>query len=134
MNYNSIIEVMTVGGDDVIQAGESLELRYAIGSETITSLGNPESTEHPDPGEIIYVVSESGDVMCRCWNWRNGHKTRVTEDTHSIVMNIDGLGEDIEARTIITRDRVAGMLEEFCRANIITTMLTPSQPSYQFNI
>ena len=134
MNYNSIIAIMPVGGDDVIQAGESLELCYANGSETFTPLGNPEVTEHPDPGEVIYVVSESGEVMCRRWNWRNGHKTRITQDTHTIVMNIDGLGQESEARTIITRDRVALMLEEFCQAYIITTMLSPSQPSYQFDI
>ncbi len=134
MNYNSIIDIMPVGGDDVIQAGESLELHYANGSETFTPLGNPEVTEHPDPGEVIYVVSESGEVMCRRWNWRNGHKTRITEDTHTIVMNIDGLGQESEAKTIITRDRVALMLEEFCQAYIITTMLSPSQPSYQFDI
>ena len=134
MNYNSIIDVIPVGGDDVIQAGGSLELRYAQGSETFTPLGNPETIEHPDPGEIIYVVSESGEVMCRRWNWRNGHKTRITEDTTTIVMNIDGLGEDSEARTIVTRDRVAGTLEDFCQAHTITTTLSPSQPSYRFDI
>jgi len=134
MNYNSIIDVMPVGGDDVIQAGENLELCYANGGEIFTPLGNPESKEHPDPGEIIYMLSESGEVMCRRWNWRNGHKTRITEDTYTIVMNIDGLGEDSEARTINTRDRVAGMLKEFCQAYTITTMLSPSQPSYQFDI
>jgi len=134
MNYNSIIDVMPVGGDDVIQAGGSLELCYAHGDEIFRPLGNPESVENPDPGEIIYVVSELGEVMCRRWNWRNGHKTRITEDTHTIVMNIDGLGEDSEARTLITRDRVAGMLEEFCHANTTTTMLSPSQQVYQFDI
>jgi len=133
MNYNSVKAVMPVGGDDLLQAGGSLELRYADGSEIFTPLGNPESTEHPDPGEIIYVV-ESGEVMCRRWNWRNGHKTRITEDTQSIVMNIDGLGEDSEARSVVTRDRVARMLEEFCQAEIITTLLSPNQPSYQFDI
>ena len=134
MNYNSIIDVLPVGGDDMIQAGGSLELRYAHGNETFTPLGNPESVEHPDPGEIIYVVPESGEVMCRRWNWRNGHKTRITENTHTIVMNIDGLGEGCEATTTITRDRVAEMLEEFCHAYTITTMLSPSQPVYQFDI
>jgi DNA/RNA-binding domain of Phe-tRNA-synthetase-like protein len=134
MNYNSIIDVMPVGGDDVIQAGGSLELRYASGRETFTPLGDLGTTEQPDPGEIIYVVLESEEVMCRRWNWRNGHKTRITEDTHAIVMNIDGLGEDSEARAVIARDRLAGMLEEFCQAHIITTILSPSQPSYQFEI
>jgi DNA/RNA-binding domain of Phe-tRNA-synthetase-like protein len=134
MNYNSIKAVMPVGGDDLLQAGGSLELRYADGSEIFAPLGNPESVEHPDPGEIIYVVLESGEVMCRRWNWRNGHKTRITEDTQSIVMNIDGLGEDSEARSVATRDRVARMLEEFCHAEIITTLLSPTQSSYQFDI
>ena len=91
MNYNSIKAVMPVGGDDLLQAGGSLELSYADGSEIFTPVGNPESTEHPDPGEIIYVV-ESGEVMCRRWNWQNGLKTRITVDTQSIVMNIDVLG------------------------------------------
>jgi len=134
MNYNSIIDVLPVGGDDVIQAGGSLELCYANGNETFTPLGNPENIEHPDPGEIIYVVSELREVMCRRWNWRNGHKTRVTEDTQTIVMNIDGLGEGCEATTIITRDRVAEMLKKFCQADTITTMLSPAQPSFQFDI
>jgi len=134
MNYNSIIDVMPVGGDDVIQARGNLELCYANGDETFTPLGDPEVAEHPDTGEIIYVVSGAGEVMCRRWNWRNGHKTRITEDTQTIVMNIDGLGEDSEARTIITTDRVAEMLKEFCQAYTVTTMLSPSQPSYQFDI
>jgi len=134
MNYNSIIDVMPVGGDDVIKAGGNLELCYAHGGEIFRPLGNPESVGNPYPGEIIYVVSELGEVMCRRWNWRNGHKTRITEDTHTIVMNIDGLGENSEARTVITRDRVAGMLEEFCHAHTITAMLSPSQRVYQFDI
>ena len=134
MNYNSIIDILPVGGDDVIQAGGSLELRHAHGNETFTPLGAPESVEHPDPGEVIYMVPESGEVMCRRWNWRNGHTTRITENTHAIVMNIDGLGEECEATTIITRDRVADMLKKFCQADTITTMLSPGQPSFQFDI
>jgi DNA/RNA-binding domain of Phe-tRNA-synthetase-like protein len=134
MNINSIHDISPVGGDDVIRAGGSLELRFADGRETFTPLGNPEGTEHPVPGEIIYVVSESNEVMCRRWNWRNGHNTRITEDTQVIVMNTDGLGLDVEKKTVITRDRVARMLEEYCNAEVITTLLSPSQPTYQFEV
>lgn len=134
MNINSISDITPVGGDDLNCAGQCLQLRHATGDETFTPLGSPETIEHPDPGEIIYVVSESGKVMCRRWNWRNGHQTRITEDSRSIVMNIDGLGEDSEARTLITRDRVAKMLEKFCHADVVTTLLSPSHPSYQFDI
>ena len=85
-------------------------------------------------GEVIYVVPESNVVMCRRWNWRNGHHTRIAEDTQMIVMNIDGLGLDSEARAIATRDRVAQMLQMYCRAEVARTLLSPSQPSFRFDI
>jgi lysyl-tRNA synthetase class 2 len=71
MNYNSITDKIPVGGDDVIRAAGNLELCYTDGSETFTPLGNPGIIEHPEPGEIIYMVSNNKDVMCRRWNWRN---------------------------------------------------------------
>lgn len=134
MNYHSIASAMPVGGDDLAQAGRCLELRYATGSEVFAPLGTPEAVEHPLPGEVIYVVAESGEVMCRRWNWRNGHTTRITEETRQMVMNIDGLGEGGEERAIVTRDGVAAMLEEFCGARVTTTLLTPSQPAFEFEI
>jgi len=134
MNYNSIKDVTPVGGDDLMQAGQCLELRIATGSENFTPLGCPEITEHPNPGEVIYVVAESNEVMCRRWNWRNGHKTRITEETQAIIMNIDVLGEQSEARVVETRDRVAGMLMEFCQAEIETTLMTPSNLVYQLAV
>ena len=134
MNINSIQDVIPVGGDDVIRANGSLELRYADGSENFTPLGRPDSSEHPVAGEVIYLVPELNEVMCRRWNWRNGHQTRIAEDTRTIVMNIDSLGEDSEKRAIATRDRVAQMLETYCQAEVVTTLLAPERPRYSFNL
>ena len=132
MNIHSILAMTPVGGDDVGDAETRLQLRYASGDESFTPLGRPEIVEHPTPGEIIYVVEKSNEVMCRRWNWRNGHRTRITEDTHAIVMNIDTLGDGSEEKAIFWRDRVAHMLEEFCQADIETAILSPSHPSRQF--
>lgn len=134
MNYNSIKDATPVGGDDVRHAGQFLELRYATGSENFTPLGRQDISEHPYPGEIIYVVGESNEVMCRRWNWRNGHKTRITEETQAIIMNIDVLGEQSEARAVETRNRVAGMLEEFCQAETNTALLTPAKFLHRFSM
>jgi DNA/RNA-binding domain of Phe-tRNA-synthetase-like protein len=134
MNYNSIKAVMPVGGDDLDQAGEVLELRHADGSEIFMPLGQPEIQDHPLPGEVIYVVAETGQVMCRRWNWRNGHPTRITETTQAIVMNIDGVGDNSEPQALATRDQVAVMLEEYCRAETITSLLSPSQMSFRFDL
>ena len=132
MNINSIEARTPVGGDDVIRAGGNLELRHADGSETFTPLGNPDSTENPVAGEVIYVVPESKEIMCRRWNWRNGHHTRIDEDTRVIVMNIDGLGENSETRAVATRDRVARMLADYCQAEVMTTLLSAEQRTFAF--
>ena len=134
MNINSIQDKTPVGGDDVVRANGSLELRYADGSENFTPLGSPDKSEHPVCGEVIYLVPETNEVMCRRWNWRNGHHTRIAEDTRVIVMNIDSLGEESERRAIETRDRVAQMLEAYCQADVTTTLLAPKMPSYPFNL
>ena len=133
MNYNSIVDRIPVGGDDVERAGKVLALRRARGSEVFVPLGFPEARETPDPGEVIYVVEDSGEVMCRRWNWRNGHGTRITEETKIMVMNIDGLGEESEKRAIVTRDRVAKMLEEYCQARTTVALLSPSRPKFSFD-
>ena len=134
MNDNSIRGVLPVGGDDLFRAGEVLELRFAKGDENFSPLNDPEKTEHPDSGEIIYVVAETQEVMCRRWNWRNGYQTRITEETQTMVMNIDGLGEDSEKRALSVRDRVARMLEQYCNADVETALLTPSEPYFRFSV
>lgn len=132
MNYNSIRSIMPVGGDDLDKAGSTLELRFANGTETFTPLGQPDAREHPESGEVIYVVGETKEVMCRRWNWRNGHNTLIDEATRRMVMNIDGLGEGSEGLAMETRDRVAEMLRQFCGAETTVSLLDPSHPAFSF--
>jgi DNA/RNA-binding domain of Phe-tRNA-synthetase-like protein len=130
MNVCSLEAATPVGGDDV--GSGTLELRPATGGERFVPLGEAHTVEHPLPGEIIYVVDETGDVMCRRWNWRNGHLTRITETTRAIVMNIDAMGEGSEQRAAATRDRVAELLVRYCGAGVETGMLSPAAPALRF--
>ena len=132
MNENSIRAALPVGGDDLDRAGDTLELCLAKGDETFNAINKPDKTEHPNEGEVIYRVVETNAVMCRRWNWRNGFQTRITEETRAIVMNIDGLGEESEARAVAVRDRVARMLEQYCNAKIENGLLTPAEPNFKF--
>lgn len=130
MNICSLDAVTPVGGDHV-EAG-LLELRRARGDERFTPLGEPQTVEHPFAGEVIYVVAGTGEVMCRRWNWRNGHATRITEQTRRIVMNIDGIGPGCEANVAAARDRVAELLARHCGAATRTGLLSPAEPSLRF--
>lgn len=134
MNLNSINHVLPVGGDDLLYAGCQLELQLAKGDEKFIPLGEPENVESPEAGEVIYFAKDIGEVMCRRWNWRNGHTTRITEETTTMLINVDGLGEGSEARTIAARDQVAEMLRRFCDAQLTTALLSPSNPTCNFSV
>jgi len=131
MNINSLAVHTSVGGDDIDRVGKHLTLRFAGGDETFVPLLQESSEEHPDPGEVIYV-DEAGSVMCRRWNWRNSHISRIRDTTRRMVMNIDGLGDGCESIVIRTRDRIAEMLQEFCNAHVTTALLHSGAPERRF--
>jgi DNA/RNA-binding domain of Phe-tRNA-synthetase-like protein len=47
--------------------------------------------EHPEPGEVIW--RDDDGVTCRCWNWRQCVRTRITHATTSAMFILDGLAE-----------------------------------------
>lgn len=132
MNYNSMKHLLPVGGDSVEQEGLTYKLGYSEGDEVFVPLGEQETSEFPKKGEVIYFIKETKDVMCRRWNWRNGDKTKITEKTVKIVMNIDAVGKDSEKRAISARDEVADMLSSFCKAETRCSLLSPENPYLDF--
>jgi len=50
--------------------------------------GEP-AVEHPRPGEVIW--RDDAGVTCRCWNWRQCFRTRITSATTNAMFIIDGL-------------------------------------------
>jgi DNA/RNA-binding domain of Phe-tRNA-synthetase-like protein len=123
MNITSSEGVLPVDGDDPSPTIGDVVLRCAAGTETFTPLGSPETVEQSDQWEIIYVDEGSGHVMCRRWNWRNGHITRTTGETQALVMNIGGLGEQSEQLATQFRDRVAELLSTYCDAHTATALI-----------
>jgi DNA/RNA-binding domain of Phe-tRNA-synthetase-like protein len=45
--------------------------------------------EHPEPGEVVWRDDEA--VTCRRWNWRQGRRTQLTDDTTSTLFIFDAL-------------------------------------------
>ena len=89
-NAVSIRHVLPVGGEDLDQLTSDLWLRYADGTEPFDSDGAAEGeATFPEPGEVIWV--DSTGVTCRRWNWRQGHRTRLTTDTRSAYFVLDRL-------------------------------------------
>ena len=89
-NAVSVRHVIPCGGEDLARVAGRVELRFARGDEAFDTVkdGSP-ATEHPLPGEVVWA-DEAG-VTCRAWNWRQGTRTRITDETRDAYFLFDAL-------------------------------------------
>ena len=89
-NAVSVRHVIPVGGENWDKLSSDLVLKFADGSEAFDTFkdGQP-ATEHPQAGEVIWA--DSAGVTCRAWNWRQGIRTRLTEETVNAYFILDSL-------------------------------------------
>jgi len=89
-NAVSVAHLVPVGGEDLDQYQGAARLARAIGDEEFRTVAHGEpAVEHPKPGEVIW--RDDAGVTCRCWNWRQCFRTRITSATTNAVFIIDGL-------------------------------------------
>jgi DNA/RNA-binding domain of Phe-tRNA-synthetase-like protein len=89
-NAVSIRHVLPVGGEDWNQLTSDLVLTFAGGGEPFDGMQGGEVVVEPaEPGEVVWA--DASGVTCRRWNWRQGHRTRLTETTTNAYFILDRL-------------------------------------------
>jgi DNA/RNA-binding domain of Phe-tRNA-synthetase-like protein len=97
-----------------------MRLVRATGDEDfVTVAGGEEAVEHPDAGEVIW--RDEDGVTCRRWNWRQGPRTRLTEETVSGVFLLEGMAPVPLADMDRAATELAELLEKFSPGAQITT-------------
>ncbi|WP_175407449.1 B3/4 domain-containing protein [Streptomyces sp. TRM64462] len=99
-NAVSVAHLVPVGGEDTDRIRGTMRLVRATGDEPfVTVAGGAETVEHPEPGEIVWRDDEG--VTCRRWNWRQGVRTRLTEESVNALFLLESLAPmsrtDLEA-------------------------------------
>ena len=87
-NFISLKYTLTVGGEDINKIQGDLILDFANGNEEFIPLGTDKNNS-PWKGEVVY--KDGKGVICRCWNWREGDRTKLTEDTKDAVIVIENI-------------------------------------------
>lgn len=87
-NTVSLTYGLPCGGEDIDTFQGNLLLTKASGEELFLALGD-EEYDNALPGEIIYKDDEG--AVCRCWNWRDGQRTMLTEDTKNAFLIIESV-------------------------------------------
>jgi DNA/RNA-binding domain of Phe-tRNA-synthetase-like protein len=78
-NAVSLAHRLPIGGEDMDRVVGDVALRFATGEERFDLAGPDGEPTPPAHGEVVWADAES--VTCRCWNWRQGIRTRLTEGT-----------------------------------------------------
>ncbi|WP_328429462.1 B3/B4 domain-containing protein [Streptomyces sp. NBC_00443] len=89
-NAISVAHLIPVGGEDIDHVEGGMRLERATGEEDfMTVAGGEEAVEHPDAGEVVW--RDDAGVTCRRWNWRQGPRTRLTEESVSGIFLLESL-------------------------------------------
>jgi DNA/RNA-binding domain of Phe-tRNA-synthetase-like protein len=126
-NLVSVTHGVPAGAFDLDATDGDITVGFAAGDEDFTPLGEPDVTEHPRPGEVIYADAKS--VLTRHWNHRDADRTKVTEDSTRIVFLLETTGASdfgplLEAAAADLASRLAAR-----SAEVTTHWLTPATPA-----
>lgn len=89
-NAISVLHQVPLGGEDFRLYDGPAHLVRASGEETFETVsGGVTAVDHPKPGEVIW--RDDAGVTCRRWNWRQGPRTALSEETRTALFILDAL-------------------------------------------
>ena len=119
-NTVSLTYALPVGGEDLHAIEGDLRLKVTDGGDAFLPLGE-EADDPTLPGELAYI--DDAGAVCRCWNWRDGERTALTDDSKKAFLIIESVdpahADDLAAAT----DQLAAMVERHLGATIFAKQI-----------
>lgn len=110
-NLVSLKHLLPSGGDDISKIDGDFGLRFSQGLEPFLPIGATDE-EHPEPNEVIYADEQK--VLCRCWIWRQGQQTKITERTQFVAINVDVMAPATAEEGLAAAEEIARLIEHYC--------------------
>ncbi len=82
-NAMSLTHGLPFGAEDVATIKGDMKLMVTEGGDEFLALGDEENNPTL-PGELAYI--DDAGAVCRCFNWRDGVRTMLTEKTTDMVL------------------------------------------------
>ncbi|MBB5083440.1 B3/B4 domain-containing protein [Nonomuraea endophytica] len=114
-NSVSVTHALPIGGEDLDQYSGPARLIRAIGDEA----AEEEALGTPEPGEVIW--RDDLGVTCRRWNWRQGARTRLTEETDNGLFLLERLEPMTMEELKVAGEELAELLTELSPGVRITS-------------
>ncbi len=90
-NVTSLKFLFPCGAEDLDAVAGDVRLMPAKGGEPFLPLG-AEEDDPPREGEIAYI--DDAGAICRCWNWREADRTKLTAETKRALLCMESLSPE----------------------------------------
>ena len=108
-NAISVLHQIPLGGEDLNRYAGPPHLIRATGTEPFDTVADGGAViEHPEPGEVVWC-DEAG-VTSRRWNWRQGRRTQLRDDTTTALFILDVLDPVTDDAVSAAADDLIGHL------------------------
>ncbi len=107
-NAISLEYALPIGAENLDSIVGDFHLGIMKGGEEFFPLGS-DKEEPPLPGEVAYYDDKG--AICRCWNWRDGKRTQVDDDTKNEIIIME----------CIEKERLKDMQEAFTKLKELMT-------------
>jgi DNA/RNA-binding domain of Phe-tRNA-synthetase-like protein len=124
-NVVSLRYLLPAGSHAIDVLRGDIEVRFASGAEDFVPFGSG-ALEHPEPGEVIFV--ESDTVLTRRWTWRQAEHTLTLPDTTAVEFNLDGLPPVRRDEVAAASAEVGELIGRFCGGSCRIEFLTETSP------
>lgn len=115
-NAVSLKYAFPIGVENMDAFEGDLHLGAVNGGEDFLPIGS-DRQEPPLPGELAYY--DAAGVVCRCWNWRDGQRTCVKEDTTRELIAMECIEPDRVDSLRSAVDELAVLLSRYVGAQVI---------------
>lgn len=114
-NSASLRYGLPAGAEDMDKFQGDLRLTVTEGGDEFYALG-AEENEPTKEGEICY--KDDAGAVCRCFNWRDGQRTMITDDTKNTFMIMEILNDEKLETLKEAQKFIANLCKELLNADV----------------
>lgn len=116
-NAISLKYALPIGAENMDAFDGDIHLGVMNGGEDFIPIGSSEQ-DPPLPGEIAYY--DATGVICRCWNWRDGQRTEITDTTTNEFIAMECVDKERVGELHAALDELAALLSKYVGAEVIS--------------
>ncbi|HEU4784039.1 MAG TPA: phenylalanine--tRNA ligase beta subunit-related protein, partial [Ktedonobacterales bacterium] len=109
-----------------------LTVRFATGVERYTPLGQPDVTEHPTTGEVVFA-DDAGLVFAERWCWRQSDQSAARDDTTAVVITVEAQQQGARGEIEAALSDLLALLEAYVGGSSVSAILGAQHPAFSGN-